>query len=73
MTFFGRPTFTVRSPQAYYAAADDAGDDAYYYAAAGDDVSGPRGEIETFLRDTDLAFVWASFRRPNGRPDGLST
>ena len=42
MTFFGRPTVTVGSPQAYYAAADDAGDDAYYYAAAGDDVSGPR-------------------------------
>jgi len=37
LTFFGL-AFTVRSPQAYYAAADDAGDDAYYYAAAGDDV-----------------------------------
>ena len=39
---FRAPAFTVRSPQAYYAAADDAGDDAYYYAAAGDDVRGPR-------------------------------
>ena len=30
-------------------------------------------EIETFLRDTDLAFVWAIFRGPNGRSDGLCT
>ena len=45
---------------AYYAAGDDAGGGAYYYAAAGDDVRGPRGEIETFLRDTDLG----SPRRP---------
>ena len=34
---------------AYYAAGDDAGGGAYYYAAAGDDVRGPRGEIETFF------------------------
>ena len=45
---------------AYYAAGDDAGDGAYYYAAAGDDVRGPCGEIQTFLRDTDLG----SPRRP---------
>ena len=42
---------TQAGDDAYYAAADDAGDDAYYYAAAGDDVRGPCGEIETFLRD----------------------
>ena len=73
MTFFGRPAFTVRSPQAYYAAEDDAGDDAYYYAAAGDDVRRPRARYRLFFETPSLVFVWASFRGPNGRSDGICT
>ena len=73
MTFSGARRSPFVPTQAYYAAADEAGDDAYYYAAAGDDVRRPRARYRLFFGTPSLAFVWASCRGPNGRPDGPCT